>query len=75
MAVLSARGVLLAFSGQPVLDGVNLTLEEGERVCLLGRNGAGKSSLMAILAGQAKPDSGEVHRDQGLRTGLLPQDV
>ncbi|EMG36289.1 ATPase component of ABC transporter [Desulfocurvibacter africanus PCS] len=75
MAVLSARGVLLAFSGQPVLDGVNLTLEEGERVCLLGRNGAGKSSLMAILAGQAKPDSGEVHRAQGLRTGLLPQDV
>ncbi len=75
MAVLSARGVLLAFSGQPVLDGVNLTLEEGERVCLLGRNGAGKSSLMSILAGQAAPDGGEVHRAQGLRTGLLPQDV
>ncbi len=75
MAVLSARDVRLAFSGQPVLDDVALTLEMGERVCLLGRNGAGKSSLMAILAGQAKPDGGEVHRAQGLRTGLLPQDV
>lgn len=75
MAVLSARGVRLAFSGQPVLDNVDLTLEEGERVCLLGRNGAGKSSLMAILAGQAAPDGGEVHRAQGSRTGLLPQDA
>jgi len=75
VAILGARGVRLAFSGQPVLDGVSLTLEEGERVCLLGRNGAGKSSLMAILAGQAKPDDGEVQRSQGLRVGHLPQDV
>lgn len=50
MALLSAVDVSLNLSGKPLLDRADLHLEVGERVCLVGRNGAGKSSLMALLA-------------------------
>ena len=47
MALLSLRGISLSFGGPKVLDGVDLMIETGERVCLLGRNGEGKSTLLA----------------------------
>ena len=57
------------------MDGVEMGIARGERVCLLGRNGEGKSTLMRVISGELKPDEGEIVRMQGLRVGQLPQDV
>ncbi len=75
MALIGLRDVSVAFGGPVLLDRVNLQIERGERVCLVGRNGAGKSTLMRIIHGDLTPDAGEVVRQQGVRTALLPQEV
>ena len=75
MALLSLRNVSLAFGGPRLLDQVELQIERGERVCLLGRNGEGKSTLLRLIRGEIEPDEGEVIRQQGLRISLLPQEV
>jgi ATP-binding cassette subfamily F protein uup len=75
MALLSLRGVSLAFGGPPVLEDITLQVEKGERICLLGRNGAGKSSLLGLIAGELQPDGGSIDRRQGLRVAGLPQEV
>jgi ATP-binding cassette subfamily F protein uup len=75
MALLSLRNVSLAFGGPRLLDQVELQIEQGERVCLLGRNGEGKSTLLRLLQGEIGPDEGQVIRQQGLRIARLPQDV
>ncbi len=75
MWLTSLQNVDLAFGGPRLLEGANLRISEGERVCLLGRNGAGKTSLMRLIDGQLKPDGGAVARRQGLTTALLAQDV
>jgi ATP-binding cassette subfamily F protein uup len=73
MALISIRDVSVSFGGPPVLEHVTLHIEQGERVCLLGRNGEGKSTLMQLISGHIAPDSGAVLRQQGLRLGHLPQ--
>ncbi len=75
MALLSLSGVTLAFGGPRLLDGVDLRIERGERVCLLGRNGEGKSTLLKLIQGELEPDEGEIFRQQGLRVAHLPQQV
>jgi ATP-binding cassette subfamily F protein uup len=75
MALLSLRNVSLAFGGPLLLDQVELQIEPGERVCLMGRNGEGKSTLLRLIRGELEPDDGQVIRQQGLRISLLPQDV
>jgi ATP-binding cassette subfamily F protein uup len=75
MALINLSEVSLAFGGPLVLDAASFQVQEGERVCLLGRNGAGKSSLLRLLAGGLRPDQGQVSRAQGLEIGHLPQDV
>ena len=75
MALLSLRDVSLAFGGPRLLDQVDLQIERGERVCLLGRNGEGKSTLLRLIQGEIAPDEGEVIRQQGLRIARLPQEV
>jgi ATP-binding cassette subfamily F protein uup len=67
--------VSLRFAGLPVLDAVDLHLELGERVGLLGRNGTGKSSLLRVLNGSLAPGSGTVVREPGTRVAMLQQDV
>ena len=67
---------LQAYYGKShVLHGVDLTVGRGEIVSLLGRNGEGKSSLIKIIHGSLAPDSGEIARQQGLRIGMLEQEV
>ncbi len=75
MALLGMRDVNLGFGGPLLLDGVNLQIDQGERICLLGRNGVGKSTLMRLINGELEPDRGEIIRQQGLSTALLPQEV
>ena len=60
MALLEVRGVSKSFGQTPVLDGVDLTLEPGELVCLLGVSGGGKSTLFNIISGLLTPDAGHV---------------
>ncbi len=75
MALLSLKDVRLAFGGPDLINGVSLQIERRERVCLVGRNGTGKSTLMKIISGEITPDAGEVIREQGLRIASLAQEV
>jgi len=73
--LLSARGLGKSFGGRLVLDGLDLELADGMRVGVLGPNGGGKSTLLAILAGVEEPDAGTVTRRRGLVHAFLPQHV
>jgi ATP-binding cassette subfamily F protein uup len=75
MPLLALRDITLGFRGPAVLEGANLVVEPGERICLLGRNGTGKTSLLRLIAGELEPDRGEIARQQGLVTAMLPQEV
>ena len=75
MAVLSVSDLSLAFGHVPLLDHAAMSLETGERVGLIGRNGTGKSSLLRILAGLEPPDDGLVQVQQGLRRVYVPQEA
>lgn len=75
MAYITLRDVQLAFGGPALLDGANFNLERGERVCLIGRNGEGKSTLLKLIEGSLLPDSGEVLLQNGITISMLAQDV
>ncbi|MDY0169728.1 MAG: ATP-binding cassette domain-containing protein [Thermoguttaceae bacterium] len=75
MPLIHLREVDLQFTGPRLLDGVGLTIDRGERICLIGRNGEGKTTLLRVLNGQIEPDSGEVVRGQGVTTALVDQQV
>ena len=74
MSLYSITGAQLAFGHVALLDHADFSLEAGERVGLIGRNGAGKSSLLKIVADLAKPDDGLVTRQQELVTVYVPQE-
>ncbi|HVX12993.1 MAG TPA: ATP-binding cassette domain-containing protein [Pirellulales bacterium] len=75
MAILTLREVTLDFGGPPLIDHVDWTVDRGERICLLGRNGEGKSTLLKLIDGELSPDSGEIVRQQGIRVARLQQEV
>ena len=75
MALLSLQEVSIGFGGPPLLDKVNLQIEEGEWIGLLGRNGMGKSTLLKLVNDDIAPQSGVIARQQDLRTAYLPQEV
>jgi ATP-binding cassette subfamily F protein uup len=75
MALLGMQDVSIAFGGPPVLDRARFAIERGERVCLLGRNGAGKSTIMKLLDGSSIPDDGEIVRQTGVTVTRLEQEV
>jgi len=75
MAFISMQGISLAFTGIPLFDGVNLTIDQGEKVGLVGRNGSGKSTLLRLIEGSIKPDSGSVALQKGIISAYLSQEV
>ncbi len=75
MAQLNVQNVSLSFGKFPLFDGIDMQIEKGEKISLLGRNGMGKSTLMKMIHGVIEPDSGTVIREKGLVTAYLPQDV
>ncbi len=75
MALISLRNIQLAFGGPAILDDVSLQINKGDRICLLGRNGTGKSTLLKLIAGELTPDEGCIDRQQGARIARLAQDV
>ena len=75
MAIINMQEVSLAFSGVPLLDGIGLTIERGEKIGLVGRNGSGKSTLLRLIEGSVKPDSGVVSVQKGAHSAYLSQEV
>ena len=73
--LLSLKNLSLHLGNSVLLDAVDLTIEPGERLCLVGRNGTGKSTLMKLLTGEQQADGGEIVRGQALKVAQLPQDV
>ncbi len=76
MPLLSVANVSFSYSDSPILDGVNLNLEQREHVGLVGRNGCGKSTLLKMIAceGGLRPDSGQIQLAGDITAGYLPQD-
>lgn len=75
MVLVRLKGVSLAFGNQVLLNKVDLDINAGERVCVLGRNGEGKSTLLKILNKQIKPDEGLVQHGDTLKVAALQQEL
>ena len=74
MPILAATNIELAYGDRRILDGVSLSVEPGERVGMVGRNGCGKSSLFKVLTGALKPDAGQVVLQGGASAAYLAQE-
>ena len=74
MSLITLLDASLAFGHVPLLDHASFSLEEQERVGLIGRNGTGKSSLLKILSELERPDDGSLHIQKGLRVAYVPQE-
>lgn len=75
MPLMRLQNVHLAYGDNPLLNGIDLQLDKGDRLCLLGRNGSGKSSLMRVLVGEQKADDGEIWLQPGAVIARLEQDL
>src|SRR3974390_1229713 len=74
MTLFALTGAELAFGVAPLLDQAALTVSAGERIGLIGRNGSGKSSLLAAIAGRIALDDGEIRMRDGLRIVMVEQE-
>lgn len=72
--LLQLSGISLTFGGNPVFDGLDLVVQPGDRVALVGRNGSGKSTLMKVMAGLVEPDQGARIVPPGVTVGYMEQD-
>lgn len=75
MTLLKCTDVSLAYGTTPLLDRVSWQIARGERVCVIGRNGTGKSTLLRLVKGEQAADEGEVWRAPALKIGELPQEL
>jgi ATP-binding cassette subfamily F protein uup len=75
MALISLNDITVGFGGQPILDHVDMQIARGERVCLLGRNGTGKTTLMKVIGGEIQPQNGHIAKQPGLKITVLTQEV
>lgn len=65
----------LSFADKVILSDLELYLYKGDKICLIGRNGCGKSSLMKVISGDYELDNGELFQDPAITTGYLRQDI
>ncbi|GAA5252091.1 hypothetical protein KNCP2_03790 [Candidatus Rickettsia kedanie] len=65
----------LSFGDKVILSDLALYLYKGDKICLIGRNGCGKSSLMKVISGDYELDNGELFQDSAITTGYLGQDM
>lgn len=75
MAILSLINVSLDFGAEPLLDEINFTIDKGQKTCLIGRNGEGKSSLLKLLTGQLPLEHGEIRRHGSAKVAMMEQNV
>ncbi len=73
-SLLQLSDISLTFGGDPIFDGLDLVVHQGDRVALVGRNGSGKSTLMKVMAGLIEPDTGSITSPQGTSVGYMEQD-
>jgi ATP-binding cassette subfamily F protein uup len=72
--LITFTGVQLAYGHHPLLDGADFSIQAGERIGLIGRNGAGKSSMLRLLDGRTDPDDGDISRAAGLKVATVEQE-
>lgn len=75
MSVLSITNTTVSFGGHPLLDDVELHAGAGEKICIVGRNASGKSTLLKIIAGLFTPNTGNKTQKPGIKVRYLPQDI
>ena len=75
MSLITLKSIELSFGNPSLLNDISFSIDTNERICLVGRNGAGKTSLLKIIEGNLLPDSGEVILKSGLRITRLEQEV
>ena len=75
MSLITLQNISLSFGSPPLLDNLDLSIDQGERICLIGRNGEGKSTLMKLIAGELAADEGQVRKRGGVRIARLTQEV
>ena len=72
--LLQLSDIRLTFGGNPIFEGVDLVVQPGDRLALVGRNGSGKSTLMKVMAARVEADSGQITVPPGTRVGYMEQD-
>jgi ABC transport system ATP-binding/permease protein len=75
MAILTLQDVTLSFGGLPLLEKATMQVEKGERVCIVGRNGEGKTTILRLMGGIVFPDSGQINFIKGITIAGLDQDI
>ncbi len=75
MALITVKNARWGIDAPPLIDGVDLQIEKGERIGLIGRNGVGKTTLFRLITGEIRPDAGESIRQQGIVVSAMDQDV
>ena len=74
MSLIRLRNIHLGFGGPAILESISMSIDAGERLCLLGRNGTGKSTLLKVISGEVKAESGDLEFKQGLKLAVLDQE-
>ncbi len=74
MSLIRLRNIHVGFGGPAILESISVSIEAGERLCLLGRNGTGKSTLLKVISGEVKADSGDLEFKQNLKIAVLDQE-
>lgn len=75
MSLVSVLSLSVVFVGRELFNNVNFSIEQGQRIGLVGPNGSGKTTILRLLIGEMQPDAGEVRVAKGTRVGYLPQDI
>ncbi len=75
MALVRLEKISIAFGHHALLDEASLVISKGERICVVGRNGAGKSTMLKLVSGEIHQDSGSIWCQPGLKIGQLAQDL
>ncbi len=74
MSLIRLRNIQVSFGGPAILESISVSIEAGERLCLLGRNGTGKSTLLKVISGEIKADSGDLEFKQSIKIAVLDQE-
>ena len=74
MSLIRLRNIHVGFGGPAILESISLSIDAGERLCLLGRNGTGKSTLLKVISGEVKAESGDKELKQNLKIAVLDQE-
>lgn len=74
MSLIRLRNIHVGFGGPAILESISLSIDVGERLCLLGRNGTGKSTLLKVISGEVKAENGDLEFKQNLKIAVLDQE-